>query len=156
MSNETVIERSYPAPIQELWALWTTQEGFESWWGPEGFRVEVQLIDPRPGGALHYDMIAQRAQEIAAMKQMGWAASHAVRARFTEIEPQRRIKLTNVIDFVPGVAPYESTIAVEFHPAGALARMVVTLARMHDEELTQRAIAGFTSQLRKLEGRFGG
>ena len=35
---KTVIERLYRARVEELWELWTTKEGFESWWGPEGFR----------------------------------------------------------------------------------------------------------------------
>ena len=34
-----VVERVYRAPVEDLWALWTTKAGFESWWGPEGFRV---------------------------------------------------------------------------------------------------------------------
>lgn len=27
----TVVERTFKADVQELWALWTTKEGFESW-----------------------------------------------------------------------------------------------------------------------------
>jgi len=27
------IAREYPALIEELWELWTTREGIESWWG---------------------------------------------------------------------------------------------------------------------------
>src|SRR5690606_30020703 len=51
-----VMERTYEAPVEDLWELWTTREGFESWWGPEGFRVEVHELDLRVGGALAYDM----------------------------------------------------------------------------------------------------
>ena len=42
-----VIERTYRARIEELCALWTTKAGFESWWGPEGFRVErfIEVIE---------------------------------------------------------------------------------------------------------------
>jgi uncharacterized protein YndB with AHSA1/START domain len=151
----TVITRNYLARVEELWELWTTKEGFESWWGPEGFRSEVHTLEPRPGGALHYDMIAVGAEHIAAMKKMGFPTSHSVRARFTEVNPHKRLTITSVIDFAPGVQPYESTIAVDFFPAGGNVRMVVTLEPMHDEELTQRAIMGFTSQLRKLTERFG-
>ena len=55
---KVVIERTYRARVEELWELWTTKEGFESWWGPEGFRVEVHALEARAGGALEYDMIA--------------------------------------------------------------------------------------------------
>ena len=42
---KTVIERTYRARVEELWELWTTKEGFESWWCPEGSRVEAHAIE---------------------------------------------------------------------------------------------------------------
>ena len=50
-----IVERSYRASVEDLWALWTTKAGFESWWGPEGFRVEVHALEAREGGALDDD-----------------------------------------------------------------------------------------------------
>jgi hypothetical protein len=47
------------------------QEGFESWWGPVGFRAELHAIEPRVNGRLHYDMIAYTPEMVEAMKQMG-------------------------------------------------------------------------------------
>ena len=41
------IERTYEATLEEAWALWTTKEGIESWWGPEGFDVTVLSLDLR-------------------------------------------------------------------------------------------------------------
>ncbi|WIG92980.1 SRPBCC domain-containing protein [Myxococcus sp. SDU36] len=158
MSNEkakVVIERTYRAGIQDIWALWTTKEGFESWWGPQGFRAEVQELDARVGGTLRYDMIADSPEMIAAMKQMGQPTSHATRSHFTEVAPHSRLVLTNVIDFLPGVATYESKIAVDFLPSGDRVRMVVTLDAMHSEEFTKMQQDGFTSQLTKLDSRFG-
>ncbi|NOK02257.1 MULTISPECIES: SRPBCC domain-containing protein [Myxococcus] len=157
MSNEkakVVIERTYRAGIEDIWALWTTKEGFESWWGPQGFRAAVQELDARVGGALRYDMIADSPEMIAAMKQMGQPTSHATRSRFTEVAPHSRLVLTNVIDFLPGVAPYESKIAVDFLPSGDGVRMVVMLDAMHSEAFTKMQQEGFTSQLTKLDSRF--
>ena len=57
-AQKIVLERTLRAPIEDLWGLWTTKDGFESWWGPEGFRVEVHKLEARVGGALRYDMIA--------------------------------------------------------------------------------------------------
>lgn len=157
MSNEkakVVIERTYRAGVEDLWELWTTKEGFESWWGPQGFRAEVQEIDARVGGALRYDMIADSPEMIAAMEQMGQPTSHPTRSRFTEVAPCSRLVLTNVIDFLPGVATYESNIAVDFLSSGDRVRMVVTLDAMHSEEFSKMQQEGFTSQLTKLDSRF--
>lgn len=149
-----VIERTYRASVADIWDLWTTQEGFESWWGPEGFGVEVHVLEARTGGELRYDMVARSPEMIAAMKQMGQPTSHPTSSRFTEVTLHKRLVLTNMIDFLPGVAPYESTIAVEFVEAGEQVRMIVTLDAMHSDEFTQMQKEGFTSQLTKLDPRF--
>jgi uncharacterized protein YndB with AHSA1/START domain len=116
--------------------------------------VEVQEIDARVGGALRYDMIADSPEMIAAMKQMGQPISHPTRSSFTEIEPRKRLVLTNLLDFIPGVAPYESHISAEFLATGDNVRMVVTLDTLHDPEWTRRQNDGMTSQLTKLDTRF--
>lgn len=152
---KTVIERTYRARMEDVWELWTTKDGFESWWGPEGFRAEVHALEARVGGALQYDMIADSPETIAAMKQMGQPTSHATRSRFTEVKLHERLVLTNVIDFLPGVEPYESNISIDFSTAGNTVRMVITLEGMHNDEFTRMQKEGFTSQLTKLEKRFG-
>jgi uncharacterized protein YndB with AHSA1/START domain len=153
--SQIVVERTYRAPVEELWDLWTTKEGFESWWGPEGFRVEVHTLEARVGGRLHYDMIAHAPEQVAAMKQMGREISHEVHAQFTEMRPLERVTITNTIDFLPEVSPYESKIVVDFYRSGGSVRMVVTLDPMHDEQFTRMSKMGFMSQLTKLDKRFG-
>jgi uncharacterized protein YndB with AHSA1/START domain len=152
--SQTIIERKYRAHPRELWELWTTKEGFESWWGPGGFRAQVYAIEARAGGKLHYDMIASTPEMIEAMKQMGRPSSHESRGHFAEFKPYERLMLVHVIDFVPGVKPYDSTIIVDFVPAGEFVRMVVTLHAMHDLEFSNMQVQGFTSQLTKLDQRF--
>jgi len=153
---KVVIERTYRAQAKELWDLWTTKKGFESWWGPEGFRVEVRALEARVGGTLHYDMIADAPEQIEAMKRLGRPASHETRGRFAEMRPHERLAITHVIDFLPGVKPYESTMVVEFFASGETVRMVITLDPMHNEEFTKMSTMGMTSQLTKLDRRFGG
>ena len=88
-----VIERTYKAQAEELWDLWTTKEGFGLWWGPEGFRVEVHSLEPRVGGLLHYDMLADTPEMVEAMRRMGRPSAHATRARFVEIKPHQHLTI---------------------------------------------------------------
>lgn len=154
-SKNVVVERTYRASVQELWELWTTKDGFESWWGPEGFRVDVHEIDPRIGGLLRYDMIADAPAVVAEMKKMGQPISHSTKGEFSQLEVHQRLTLTHLIDFLPGVKPYQSTMGMELFPSGSSVRMVVTLSAMHNPEFTQMQKDGFTSQLTKLDKRFG-
>ena len=151
-----VIERTYEAQVQELWDLWTTKAGFESWWGPQGFRADVRRIEARQDGALHYDMVADTPETVAEMKKMNQPPSHETRGTYTEFRPHERLVLTHIIDFLPGVKPYDSTMAVEFFPvADGRVRMVVTLSAMHDPATTDMQREGFLSQLSKLDERYG-
>ena len=59
--KKITIERTFEASVQDVWELWTTKEGIESWWGPEGFTTTVRKIDVRVGGELHYAMTATAA-----------------------------------------------------------------------------------------------
>ena len=118
--------------------------------------AKVHSIEAQVNGKLHYEMIADTNEMIEAMKQMGRPSSHETRARFSEFKPFERLVLNHVMDFLPGVRPYESTILVEFFPLGDgdTVRMVITLHPMHDDEFTRMTVQGFTSQLAKLDRRF--
>ena len=155
MTKRVRIERTYRASLQEVWDLWTTKDGFESWWGPVGFRVEVHTLDARVGGALHYDMIADAPDAIAAMKEMGAPLSHETRGTFTELRPLERLAVTHVIDFIgPSVAPYDNTMIVDLLRKGDHVTMSVQLEPLHDAKHTAMQEEGFTSQLSKLDKRF--
>ena len=155
MSNSiVVIERTYSAELDELWSLWTTQQGFESWWGPEGFESKVHSIEPRAGGILHCDLSASTPEQIAEMQRMGRPTSHEEWIRFTELKPLERVSLTTLIDFLPGVRPYEHTITADFLRASDGIHMTVTLEPMHNQEFTELTAIGFNSQLSKLDARF--
>ena len=153
--EKVVIERSYRASLQDVWDLWTTKDGFESWWGPVGFRADVAELDARVGGKLRYDMVASTPEMVAEMKKQGQSASHPVTAYFVELVPAQRLVIENVIDFLPGVPPYKSKITVELFDERGRVRMVVTLHGMHSPEFSQMQQEGFTSQLTKLDKRFG-
>lgn len=155
MTKNILIERTFRASLDEVWELWTTSDGFASWWGPEGFRVEVHALEARVGGKLEYDMIADAPEMVAELRERGQPLSHNTRGTFTEFEPQRRLVLTHMIDFLPGVTPYPNSLAVELVPLGSAVRMIVKLSPMHSPEFSRMQEQGFTSSLVKLERRFG-
>lgn len=150
-----VVTRTYKASPQELWSLWATKDGFESWWGPQGFRVEVHELDAQLNGALVYDMIADAPEAVAAMKQMGQPLSHMTKGKFSAYWPHDRLQLSHIIDFVPGQTPYETLIDVDFYAEGEETRMVVTLHPHIDPHWTKMSVMGFGSQLTKLDARYG-
>jgi uncharacterized protein YndB with AHSA1/START domain len=144
------LERTYPASIQDVWAAWTTREGIESWWGPDGFTVEVLELELRPGGPLRYAMTARAPEMVAYMKSNGMPLTNENRATFSEIAAPARLAYDSWVDFVPGLAPYAHANLVELFETAAGVRVVLSFDAMHDEEWTTRLVTGRESQLDKL------
>jgi len=155
MTKTIRLERTCDAPIEDVWDLWTTKKGIESWWGPDGFRVDVIDLDLRPGGQLHYAMTAADAPQVAFLKQAGMPPTTKTKLTYTEVTPHRRLAYVNHVDFVPGVATYDCAMSVDFAPTPGGVRMVLTLEPMHDEGWTGRMVAGWENELGKLERRLG-
>jgi uncharacterized protein YndB with AHSA1/START domain len=143
--------RRFRAPLQDLWALWTTATGIESWWGPPGFAVTVQAIDLRPGGTLRYTMTAVAPEMVAFMQANGMPTATPAEVTYSEVTPLRRLAYAHLVDFVPGVAPYSTALAVDFRQDGGQAEMVLTFQRMHDAEWSERQRMGWELELGKLE-----
>jgi uncharacterized protein YndB with AHSA1/START domain len=48
--DAVVIERTFNAPVDFIWQMWTQPEHFQKWYGPQGFTVPVAEMDVRVGG----------------------------------------------------------------------------------------------------------
>ena len=66
MSNSTVskdaivIERTFDAPVDLIWQMWTQPTHFQNWYGPQGASVPVAEMDVRVGGKRKVCMEMQR------------------------------------------------------------------------------------------------
>src|SRR3954463_11464312 len=51
-----VIERTFDAPVNLLWQMWTEPAHFSAWYGPDGATIPVAELDWRVGGTRHVCM----------------------------------------------------------------------------------------------------
>lgn len=49
--DAVVIERSFDAPVDLVWQMWTDPEHFRTWYGPNGASIPVAKMDVRVGGS---------------------------------------------------------------------------------------------------------
>ncbi len=148
--RKITLERSYRASLEEVWELWTTKEGIESWWGPDGFEVTVQKLELVPGGELHYAMTAVGAPQVEFMKRNNMQLSTPCRLEYKEVSPPRRLVYTNLVDFAPGTTPYDNEHVVELRAEGDTVHLRLIVDAMHDETWTGRMVAGWEEELGKL------
>src|SRR2546428_10159713 len=149
-SKKIRIERNYHESANEVWELWTTSDGIESWWAPDGFRVEVRKLDLRPGGELIYAMTATAPEQVEFMQRAGMPLTTESRKTFTELAPPKRIAYLSLADFIPGVKPYEFLTVVDLQPSADGVRAVMTVDAMHDDEWAQRLVIGRENELDNL------
>jgi len=51
-----VASRTFDAPRELVWKMWTDPEHLVQWWGPNGFSVTTKKVDVRPGGEWVFTM----------------------------------------------------------------------------------------------------
>ncbi|NOX29030.1 MAG: SRPBCC domain-containing protein [Actinobacteria bacterium] len=49
-TKSVVIERTFNAPVDLVWSMWTESEHFQAWYGPMGAKIPVANMDVRIGG----------------------------------------------------------------------------------------------------------
>ena len=54
--REIVLARTFDAPRELVWDLWTRPEHIARWWGPKGFTTQIEEFDLRPGGRFKHVM----------------------------------------------------------------------------------------------------
>lgn len=145
------LEQTYKASPERVWQLWTTPEGIESWWAPDGFTVKVDKLDLQPGGELIYTMTATAQPQIEFMRSAGMPLATTSQKTFVELEEGKKISYNSLVDFVPDHEPYNFLTVVSLEPAGDdSTRVVMEMQPLHDEEWTGRLVAGRQNELDNL------
>jgi uncharacterized protein YndB with AHSA1/START domain len=148
--EDLMIRRTFPAPPELVWDLWTTPKGISAWWAPDGFKTTVTRLDLRPGGNLDYKLTATGPRQIAFLKQSGMPLSKVSHKVFVEVDRPTRLSYTSLIDFVPGQEPYVHLTAVSFDPTATGTEVVMRLGTMHDRGWTDRIVTGRSNELDNL------
>lgn len=84
--NAVVIERTFDAPIELLWQMWTDPTHFAAWYGPMGASIPVANMDVRVGGTRHLCMAMQTPNGEMQMWFVG---------EYTEVVENRRLVYTD-------------------------------------------------------------
>ena len=64
MDNTIKITRKLPAPIEEVWWMWTQGEHIRNWMSPEGWTTPEASVDLRVGGRIHIVMEGKPIEQI--------------------------------------------------------------------------------------------
>jgi uncharacterized protein YndB with AHSA1/START domain len=128
-TKDVRIERTFDAPIDVIWAMWTEAEHFANWYGPMGARIPTADMDVRVGGRRH---IAMEMETPSGPMQMFFVGE------YREVDPKTRLVYTESMADADGNAmtaeqmglpvgtPMDTSVVVELEDLGARTRMTVT------------------------------
>jgi uncharacterized protein YndB with AHSA1/START domain len=153
MKRQITMERTFVATLDEVWELWTTKDGIESWWGPIGFETKVAKLELRVGGSLEYSFTAVGPDQVKFMKDAQQPLTQNMKARYTVVQPKTAAAWQSLVEFIPGITPYEVESRFDLEPRGKQVHMKLSFDAMHDEQFTQFAEMGWKEELGKLEQR---
>jgi len=136
-----MIRRSFDAPADLVYRMWTDPQHIARWWGPHHYTVPYAEFDARPGGALRIDF---RAPD---------GFTFANHGRVIEVDPPHRLVFE--IDYCEdGRLMVTQLVTVTFEEKGAATAMLmdtqVTFAEPEAADSLAGMEEGWTQQLDKL------
>jgi uncharacterized protein YndB with AHSA1/START domain len=63
VENVLIAERTFDAPRELVFDVWSDPKHIAQWWGPKGWTLPVCKMDFRPGGVWHYCMRGPEGEE---------------------------------------------------------------------------------------------
>ena len=87
-TDAVVIERTFDAPVEQVWQMWTVPEHFQAWYGPTGATIPVAKLDVRVGGTRQ---ICMEMQTPGGPMQMWFTGEHR------EVVENERLVYTEMI-----------------------------------------------------------
>ena len=123
------IERSFDAPVDLVWQMWTDPEHFAVWYGPNGASIPVAKMDVRVGGSR---LVCMEVQTPKGPMQMWFTGEYR-----EVVEPRRLVYSESMSDEhgnvqspsdlgMPEGHPTTTEIIVELEDLGGRTRMVLT------------------------------
>ena len=127
--KDVQIERTFDAPIDLIWAMWTEPEHFANWYGPTGARIPTAEMDVRVGGRRHIVMEMDTPNGPMRMSFIG---------EYRAVDPKTHLVYTeSMADAdgnpltaeqmgMPDGSPMETSIVVDLEDLGARTKMTLT------------------------------
>ena len=147
------IERSFDAPVDLIWQMWTDPEHFAAWYGPDGATIPVVRMDVRVGGTR---LVCMEMQTPNGPMQMWFTGEYRdvvenERLVYTESMSDENGNVMTASDLnMPEDHPTTTEVRVELEDVGGRTKMVMTHAGIPADS---PGAAGWTMALDKLAAR---
>jgi uncharacterized protein YndB with AHSA1/START domain len=144
------IERSFDAPVDLIWRMWTDADHFAAWYGPDGATIPVAKMDVRVGGSRLVCIEMQTPNGPILMWFSGEYREVVVNERlvYTESMSDENGTVLSPSDMgMPEGHPTTTEVRVELEDVGGRTRMLMTHVGIPSDS---PGAAGWAAALDKL------
>ena len=128
------LTRVFQATRENVFRAWIDKEELQHWWGPKGFKTEVEKFDARPGDAYRLCMRAPDGSE------------HWLHGEFKDISPHEFLSMSWV--WAGGdLAGHEMLVSVTFTAVGQATEIKLTHSNLPSEGAVAAHNEGWISSL---------
>ena len=129
--DAVTIERSFGAPVELIWQMWTDPEHFAAWYGPDGATIPTAKMDVRVGRTR---LVSMEVQTPNGPMQMWFTGEYREvveneRLVYTESMSDENGNVLSPEDLgMPAGYPTTTEVRVELEDVGGRTKMVMTHA----------------------------
>lgn len=135
--HELLITRTFDAPAELVFSMWSDPEHFKNWMGPESFDCPVVEMDFRVGGAYR------------AMIRSDEHGENWFGGVYREIEPYHRLVFTFTWDSGGPSDGVETVITILFRETGGRTEQIFHQSGILNVERRDSQLGGWTSAINK-------
>jgi uncharacterized protein YndB with AHSA1/START domain len=119
LGDAVVMERTFDAPVELVWRMWTDPEHFKAWYGPAGATVSVENMELRVGGLRQVSMEVDSPRGPMKMSFAG---------QYLEVVDQKRLVYTESVSDTGGMMTGKGAteVRVDLEDLGGRTKMVLT------------------------------
>ena len=137
-SRTLTIVRTFDAPRELIFKVWSQPEHVVRWWGPKGYTTPDCRMDLRPGGEYRTVIRSPEGKE------------HVMRGSYREVVPPERLVMSFAWEDGEGRAGHETLVDVAFEDVDGRTRLTFKHGTFETVEARDSHLRGWTAFMESL------
>mgnify|MGYP002382465270 FL=1 len=137
-SRTLTIVRTFDAPRELIFKVWSQPEHVVRWWGPKGFTTPACQMDVRPGGSYRTVIRSPEGKE------------HVMRGNYREVVPPERLVMSFAWEDGEGRPGHETLVEVAFEDIEGRTRLTFKHGVFETAAACESHLQGWTAFMESL------
>lgn len=135
------LERTFEAPVEEVFDAWTNPEVLRRWWRADpSWSTPVAEVDLRVGGSYRISM-----------EDPASSVRHTIGGRYKEVSRPERLVYSWHWEQPDGTPGHVSIVSVGFHAEGDRTKVVLEHTELESAQAAEQHTHGWNGVLRQLQ-----